>query len=67
MRDIAEEAVFDVYEHGAGKPRADYEEEREEKARRFRAKYNCCGEGLDGEEQGNVAPYFIGVFDTVIF
>jgi len=65
MRDIAEEAVFDVYEHGAGKPRAEYEEEREEMARRFRAKYNCCGEGLDGEEQGNVAPYFIGVFDTV--
>ena len=65
LRDIAEEAVFDVYEHGAGKPRGDYEEEREEKARRFRAKYNCCGEGLDGEEQGNVAPYFIGVFDTV--
>lgn len=65
LRNIAEEAVFEVYEHGAGKPRAEYEEEREEKARRFRAKYNCCGEGLDGEEQGNVAPYFIGVFDTV--
>ena len=65
LRAIAKEAVFEVYEHGSGHPRAKYEEEREEKARRFRAKYDSCGVGLDGEEQGNVAPYFVGVFDTV--
>lgn len=65
LRKIAEEAVYEIYEHGAGHPRGQYEEEREEKGRRFRAKYDCCGTGLDGEEQGNVAPYFVGVFDTV--
>jgi len=65
LRDLAEEAVFEVYEHGSGHTREKYESEREEKARRFRAKYDCCGSGQDGEEQGNVAPYFVGVFDTV--
>ena len=65
LRQIAEEAVFKVYEHGASKNRKLYEEEREEQARRFRAKYGCEGKGPDGEAQGNVQPYFIGVFDTV--
>jgi uncharacterized protein (DUF2235 family) len=65
LRELAEEAVYDVYEHGSGHPRDRYEGEREEKARRFRARYDCCGVGMEGEEQGNVAPYFIGVFDTV--
>lgn len=65
LRKLAEEAVFEVYEHGSGHPREKYESEREEKARRFRAKYDCTGFGQDGEEQGNVAPYFVGVFDTV--
>ena len=65
LRKLAEEAVFEVYEHGSGHPREKYESEREEKARRFRAKYDCTGLGQDGEEQGNVAPYFVGVFDTV--
>ncbi|MDG6079035.1 DUF2235 domain-containing protein [Erythrobacter litoralis] len=65
VRELAEEAVFEIYEHGSGHPREKYEAEREEKARRFRARHDCCGEGLDGEEQGNVAPYFVGVFDTV--
>lgn len=65
LRALAEEAVYEVYEHGSGHPRAKFEDEREEKARRFRAKYDCCGLGMDGEEQGNVAPYFVGVFDTV--
>ena len=60
VRDIAEEAVDTVLEHGAGHPRADYEAERRELARRFQAKY---GSG-DGAES-NVAPYFVGVFDTV--
>jgi uncharacterized protein (DUF2235 family) len=65
LRKIAEEGVFKVYEHGSGKNRARYEAEREEQARRFRARYGSEGNGLDGEAQGNVAPTFIGVFDTV--
>ncbi|QOZ33260.1 DUF2235 domain-containing protein [Bradyrhizobium sp. CCBAU 53421] len=58
--DIAIEAVTVVLEHGAGYPRAQYAAEREEQARRFREKY-----GSDGDFNSNVAPYFIGVFDTV--
>ncbi len=59
-RDIAHEAVFRVAEHGAGHPRAEYEDEREDLAHRFRTKY-----GSDLDDEANVAPYFIGVFDTV--
>lgn len=65
LRSIAKEAVTKVYEHGGSKDRAKYELEREEQARRFRHKYSSSGLGINGEEQGNVAPYFIGVFDTV--
>ncbi|MDF2119102.1 DUF2235 domain-containing protein, partial [Roseiarcaceae bacterium H3SJ34-1] len=63
-RDIAEEAVTVVLEHGAGHPRADFEAERDEQARRFCDKYGShheSGEAL----RSNAAPYFIGVFDTV--
>jgi uncharacterized protein (DUF2235 family) len=60
VNDIAMEAVTVVLEHGAGYPREQYRAEREEQARRFRAKY-----GSDGDVNSNVAPYFIGVFDTV--
>lgn len=60
LRSIADEAVRTVYEHGAGRDRAKFEAEREEKARRFRLKY-----GSDECGKANVAPYFIGVFDTV--
>jgi hypothetical protein len=60
VRDTADEAVNGVLEHGAGHPRAEYEAEREELARRFRSKY-CSGDN----EKSNVAPYFVGVFDTV--
>lgn len=57
---IAEEAVLRVYEYGAGSPLAQYATERDELARRFREKYGS------GDAQGsNVAPHFIGVFDTV--
>lgn len=64
-RQIAEEAVLTVLEHGAGHPRGgELENEREELARRFREKYHSHHPA--GEEQrSNVAPYFIGVFDTV--
>jgi uncharacterized protein (DUF2235 family) len=65
LRAIAEEAVYRVYEHGVGQRREDYEEEQEELAHRFRQKYGSEGVGKNGESQGNVQPYFIGVFDTV--
>ncbi|TXM71410.1 DUF2235 domain-containing protein, partial [Methylobacterium sp. WL12] len=58
-RDIANEAVMGVYEYGAGYPRARYEAERFELARRFRRTYGS------GDDRANVAPHFIGVFDTV--
>jgi uncharacterized protein (DUF2235 family) len=60
VRDIAWEAVDTVLEHGAGHPRAEFEDERLELARRFQIKYGA-GDGSDS----NAAPYFIGVFDTV--
>jgi T6SS, Phospholipase effector Tle1-like, catalytic domain len=63
VRDIAEEAVNDVWEHGAGHPRAEFEAEREEMAKRFRKKYGSDGDGTAGES--NVAPYLIGVFDRL--
>ena len=64
FREIAEEAVCSVYEHGAGHPREIYEDEREEKARHFRETYST--QDISGKNlRGNVVPYFIGVFDTV--
>jgi uncharacterized protein (DUF2235 family) len=65
LRKIATDAVKYVYNHGAGSKRSDYEEEREEKARRFRTKYGSNAEGDKANEQGNVQPTFVGVFDTV--
>jgi uncharacterized protein (DUF2235 family) len=66
VRDIAVGAVDEVYEFGAGSKRKEYEDGREELARRFRKKY--ASEGIPDEhdpETSNVAPHFIGVFDTV--
>lgn len=64
VREIAEEATISVLEHGAGHPRAELENERDELARRFRDKYGS--HHPSGEVQrSNAAPYFIGVFDTV--
>ncbi len=65
LRRIAEEAVHEVYEHGAGRDRAAYEPEREEKARRFRVKYGTGDEETGENKRGNAPPYFIGVFDSV--
>ena len=62
-RDIAREAVETVLEHGAGHPRADFDAERHELARRFRARYGS--EHPEGGGKSNVEPYFIGTFDTV--
>lgn len=60
IRDIADEAVNSVLEHGAGYPRSQFEDERDELAKRFRRKYQA-----GDDEQSNAAPHFIGVFDTV--
>jgi hypothetical protein len=65
LRTIAENAVRKVYNHGAGALRSAYEKEREILASRFRVKHGSEGVGADGEGQGNVQPYFVGVFDTV--
>ena len=64
LRKIADEAVHDVYEHGAGHDRRAFEGEREEKARRFRVKYQTQDDEQKNE-RGDVVPYFIGVFDSV--
>lgn len=64
IRDIAHEAVHDVLEHGAGHPRARFEDERLELARRFRAEYGADHESGEAH-RSDAAPYFIGVFDTV--
>jgi uncharacterized protein (DUF2235 family) len=66
VHDIAKEAVETVYEHGAGHARAEYETEREEQARRFRAKYGSNFVGKDDDkDRSNAAAYFVGVYDTV--
>lgn len=65
LRKIASDAVKYVYNHGAGLNRRKYEDQREEKARRFRNKYGSNAEGIKASEQGNVQPTFVGVFDTV--
>lgn len=66
VRDIADEAVLNVLEHGAGHPREEYEAERFELARRFREKYGSQFVGTDEDQHRyNVAPYFVGVFDSV--
>ncbi|MEO1168756.1 MAG: DUF2235 domain-containing protein [Pseudomonadota bacterium] len=65
VRKIASDAVRYVYNHGAGAKREKYEDEREEKASRFRKQYGSEGVGADGEGQGNVQPHFVGAFDTV--
>lgn len=67
LRKIAEDAVRYVYNHGAGYPRGHkvYASQREEKGKRFRAKYHSAPADGKPDVQGNVQPDFIGVFDTV--
>lgn len=67
LRDIADEAVRKVYEHGAGRTRSEFEEEREELALRFRTRYQSEEINVPSgtSKRGNVAPEFVGVFDTV--
>jgi uncharacterized protein (DUF2235 family) len=59
-RSVAERAVHRVYEHGAGHPRAKFEAERDELARRFRIEF-----GAGDVDAPNAHPHFIGAFDTV--
>lgn len=60
VRVIATEAVRSVYEHGAGRPAAAFDDERRELAHRFRRKYQS------GDDDGsNVHAHFVGVFDAV--
>lgn len=61
LRQIADEAIQQVYEHGSGSDKPERKAERLEKARRFRLRYGSA----NAEGQANVVPYFIGVFDTV--
>lgn len=67
LRKIAEDAVRYIYNHGAGYPRGHktYAPQREEKGKRFRAKYGSAPVDGKPDVQGNVQPDFIGVFDTV--
>ncbi len=67
LRTVATEAVIDVYNHGAGHPRnhKKFFTEREEKGKRFRAKYGSAPMEGGRDVQGNVQPDFIGVFDSV--
>lgn len=59
LRAIAHEAVHTVYEHGSGRARSEFRDQRKLLAERFRAKY------ASGDKQSNAVPYFVGVFDTV--
>ncbi len=67
VRKIATEAVKEVYNHGAGKPRSEqpFFDQREELGRRFRLKYRSSQNDNPEAVRGNVEPHFIGVFDTV--
>lgn len=67
LRKIAMDAVKYVYNHGAGIRRGEqpFLFQREEKARRFRVKYGSCSKQGHPDDEGNVQPLFIGVFDTV--
>ncbi|MXP15766.1 DUF2235 domain-containing protein [Altererythrobacter confluentis] len=67
LRKIAREAVQEVYNHGAGKPRSEqpYFDQREELGRRFRIRYGSSQNQDPAAPRGNVEPHFIGVFDSV--
>ena len=67
LREVAREAVQEVYNHGAGKSRGEqpYFDQREELGRRFRLRYGSSQNGNPAAPRGNVESHFIGVFDTV--
>ena len=63
LRAIADEAVHKVYDHATGRLGKKHQAEREELARRFRARYGSEDPQRPGK--ANAALYFIGVFDSV--
>lgn len=63
LRTIAEEAVYRVYDHASGRKNEAHLAQRDELARRFRAKYSSADQSRP--DKANVAPYFIGVFESV--
>ncbi|MGB3740192.1 MAG: DUF2235 domain-containing protein [Pontixanthobacter sp.] len=67
LRRVAREAVSEVYNHGAGKPRSQqpFFDQREELGRRFRLRYGSSQNDDQNAKRGNVEPHFIGVFDSV--
>lgn len=60
VRQIASEAVKNVYQFGSSVKNDPYKEQRENLAAAFRKKY-----GSSNGNVANAAPYFIGVWDTV--
>ena len=60
MRQIATEAVKNVYQYGSSVKGDPFKAKREDLAKDFRQKYGSA----DGDV-ANAAPYFIGVWDTV--
>ncbi len=60
-RQVANEAVKTIYQHGAGKRDERLDAQRKELAAHFRTKYRSG----DENDQANVVPYFVGVWDTV--
>jgi uncharacterized protein (DUF2235 family) len=60
-RQVANEAVKTIYQHGAGKGNKLLDTQRKELAVRFREKYRSA----DENDQANTVPYFVGVWDTV--
>lgn len=63
LRKIADEAVYKVYDHCAGRKAEDIVNERLELGRQFRAAYGSQ-HSID-REKSNASAYFIGVFDSV--
>jgi len=67
IRKIAGEAVNEIYQHGISRTREGLremlEDQRKELAKSFRNRHKCNHGSII--ERSNVAPHFIGVFDTV--
>jgi len=57
---VATEAVKKVYQYGGSIEGNPFNEERQQVAREFRARYGCAA-----GDKPNAIPYFIGVWDTV--
>ena len=60
LRNIAKDAVYNVYQHVGSPKDSKYVEQRKVIAARFRGEH-----GSEVGDGGNANPYFVGVFDTV--